>query len=102
MREIRPSGSEGGGAIRSPYPYRIRDRHCGWISVSPVFSVVLSIVNHAQLVAAIAWRRECDVAAEGQQVPNPLNRYIGSWELTRYRSIGMSIRNWRPSGMRSN
>ena len=24
MREIRPSGSEGGGAIRSPYPYRGR------------------------------------------------------------------------------
>jgi len=22
MREIRPSGSEGGGAFRSPYPYQ--------------------------------------------------------------------------------
>jgi len=26
MREIRPSGSEGGGAARSPYPYHFHPR----------------------------------------------------------------------------
>ena len=31
MREIRPSGSEGGGAgNRSPYPYQAKRPHIGW------------------------------------------------------------------------
>jgi len=41
MREIRPSGSEGGGAFRSPYPYQTR----GYFSSTIARSQGLSLID---------------------------------------------------------